>query len=73
MNDEHITAKEYARRRGKTEGWARYILKRAKEKGLELPPKYYGIWSATEKEWDKLVKQLNIKSRRRKNALNREK
>lgn len=68
-----ITAKDYAHRKGKTEGWARYILKKAKAEGIQLPEKYYGKWRATEKEWDKLVKSLNIKPRKRKNALNKDK
>lgn len=61
-----ITAAEFAKRKEKSDGWGRYIAKKAKEAGMPLPRKEGRYWLATEKEWEKALKDLNIKPRRSK-------
>lgn len=66
-----ITAAEYAKIKGKTDGWGRYIARKAKEAGMTLPRKIGRCWLATEEEWEKVLKTLDIRPRRPKTKKNR--
>lgn len=68
-----ITAAEFSRVKGKTNGWGRYIARKARDAGLDLPRKEGQYWLATVEEWENILKTLKIKPRRRQKKNNRRK
>lgn len=71
--EQEITAAEFARRKKRSESWARNIAQRAIK---ELPKRDYprkmgNYWQATEKEWEKLIKSLGIRMRKPKKRKNK--
>lgn len=66
-NDEEkeITAKRFAELKGRSDGWGRWIAKKAVDKKLGYPRKEGNYWLATLDEWEKVLKQLNINHRKK--------
>lgn len=63
--EKEITAAEFSRKKKKTNGWGRYIARKAQEARLSFPRKEGNYWLATESEWEEILKILEIKPRRR--------
>lgn len=68
--DRQITAAEFARIKGKSESWGRWLAQKAVAKGKKIPRKVGNYWLATQKEWESVIKSLGIKGRRRKRQKN---
>lgn len=66
-----ITATEFAKIKGKSASWGRWLAQKAAAKGKKIPRKVGNYWLATEKEWESVIKSLGIRGRRRKRQKNR--
>lgn len=68
--EREITAAEFARKKGKSGAWGRWIAQQAAAKGKKIPRKVGNYWMATVEEWEKVLKSLGIKKRNRKKQKN---
>lgn len=66
-----ITATEFAKIKGKSGAWGRWIAQQAAAKGKKIPRKVGNYWLATVEEWERVLKSLGIRGRRRKSQKNR--
>lgn len=65
MLEELISAREYARRKGKSESWAQKNAVEAVKLGFPVR-KPSGYWLMTYQEWDKLIEKVKRKKKEEK-------